>query len=297
MGMTQGKQSWLWLVGLLAAGCSSMDADHGLRAPATGSTFQQQAQADRQQLAQASAIEKFQNITFQPLGDVSTWVQIGSSNQVFSFDTGKSYVAAFSLPAMPQATRVKITVPIDFTLFLPSVMILDEHYTQLQLIPGSTFTYAGGSLLAGQNMEGEFTIPASSGASRAAYMLLFTTTEDMQGTTKMSAETLQRAMEYDRASDVARLRNAEVPHAATGRLYLALETQPSVLAVPAAPQETSFSPAIAAAAAKPLSEQEYYQRIRSAVAKKEYEQAIAWVNAAEKAGFTQARGVFFAAQP
>jgi maltose operon periplasmic protein len=294
--MTQGKQNWLWLVGLLATGCSSIDSPHALTAPSTVSTFQQQAQVNRQQLAQTPAIEKFQGLTFQPLGDINTWVQIGSSNQVFSFDTGKSYVAAFTLPTMAQATRVKLTVPIDFTLFLPSVMILDEHYTQLQLIPGSSFTYGGGSLLTGQNLEGEFIIPASSGTSRATYMLLFTTTEDMQGSTKLSAEALQRAMEYDRATDVARLRHAEVPHAATGRLYLALEAQTSALAAPAEP---SFEPAIAAAQAqaKPLSELEYYQRIRSAVANHDYEQAIGWVKAAEKAGFTQARGVFFAAQP
>ena len=292
--MTQGKQSWLWLVGLLATGCSSIDVDPALRAPATGTTFQQQAQADRQLLAQKTAIAKLSDLMYQPLNQDKTWVQIGSSNQVFSFASGKSYVTAYSLPATAQATRVKLTVPIDFTIFLPSVMILDENYTQLQLIPGSNFTYGGDALLAGQNLAGEFIIPASTGSSRAAYMLLFTTTEDMQGTTKLSTEALQRAMEYDRASDVARLRHAEVPHAATGRLYLALETQASVLAVPA---ESNFEPAIAAAQAKPLSELEYYQRIRTAVANKDYEQAIGWVNAAEKAGFTQARGVFFAAQP
>lgn len=292
--MTQGKQSWLWLVGLLATGCSNIDVDPALRAPATGTTFQQQAQADRQLLAQKTAIAKLSDLMYQSLNQDKSWVQVGSSNQVFSFASGKSYVAAYALPATVQATRVKLTVPIDFTIFLPSVMILDENYTQLQLIPGSNFTYGGDALLAGQNLAGEFIIPASTGSSRAAYMLLFTTTEDMQGSTKLGAEALQRAMEYDRATDVARLRNMAVPHAATGRLYLALEKQVSVLAAPA---ESNFEPAIAAAQAKPLSELEYYQRIRTAVTNKDYEQAIGWVNAAEKAGFTQARGVFFAAQP
>lgn len=292
--MTQAKQSWLWLVGLLATGCSSIDVDPALRAPASGTTFQQQAQADRQLLAQKTAIAQFSDLMYQPLNQDKTWVQLGSGNQVFSFASGKSYVAAYSLPATTQTTRVKLTVPIDFTIFLPSVMILDENYTQIQLIPGSNFTYGGDALLAGQNLTGEFTIPASTGSSRAAYLLLFTTTEDMQGSTKLSTEALQRAMEYDRASDVARLRHMEVPHAATGRLYLTLEAQSSVLAAPA---ESNFEPAIAAAQAKPLSELEYYQRIRTAVANKDYEQAIGWVNAAEKAGFTQARGVFFAAQP
>ena len=148
--------------------------------------------------------------------------------------------------------------------------------------------------MAGQNLEGEFTIPVATGTARAAYMVLFTTDEDLQRTTKLSAEVLQRVMEYDRASDVARFRNSEVPHAATGRLYLTLETPAAAQPMPV---EATTNPAAAVAADKPLGEQEYYQRIRTAVANKDYEQALGWVKAAEKAGFTQARSVFFAAQP
>ncbi|GAB3224375.1 hypothetical protein [Pseudaeromonas pectinilytica] len=74
--MTQGKQSWLWLVGLLATGCSSIDVDPALRAPATGTTFQQQAQADRQLLAQKTAIAKLSDLMYQPLNQDKTWVQI-----------------------------------------------------------------------------------------------------------------------------------------------------------------------------------------------------------------------------
>jgi maltose operon periplasmic protein len=292
MGMTQGKQSWLWLVGLLATGCSGIDSPHALTAPSTVGTFQQQALMDRQQLAQTSAIEKFQGLTFQPLGDVNTWVQIGSSNQVFSFDTGKSYVAAFSLPTMAQASRVKLIVPIDFTLFLPSVMILDEHFMALQVVPSSTFKYARDNLMAGQNLQGEFTIPAKTGSSRPAYMLIFTTTQDMQSTTKIDTEVLQKAMEYGRTSDVARFLNSDVPHAATGRLRLSFDDQTAAMP----PPQLDLSSVAYAAAVKPRSESEYYQQIRDAVAKKEYEKALALVQAAEKAGFNQAKDVFFSAQ-
>ncbi len=291
--MKQGNQSWLWLIGLLATGCSGLESDQALTATSAGSSFQQQAQADRQQLLHKTALTELNQLVFQPLSAEKSWIQIGVDNQVFAFDSGKSYVAAFSLPPMAPFTRATIRVPLDFTVFLPSVMLLDEKKAVLQIIPSSTFTYAPGTLLAGQNLEGEFTIPAATGVERAAYMVLFTTDEDLQRTTKLSAEVLQRAMEYDRASDVARFRNSEVPHAATGRLYLTLE---SPGAAQPTPVDATTNPAAAQASDKPLGELEYYQRIRTAVANKDYEQAIGWVKAAEKAGFTQARSVFFAAQ-
>jgi maltose operon protein len=290
--MTQGKQSWLWLVGLLATGCSGIDSDHALRAPATGSTFQHQSLVDRQQLMQKTAIANFKELTYQPLSDANTWVQIGPSNQVFSFDTGKSYVTAFSLPTVAQASRVKLTVPIDFTLFLPSVMILDENFMVLQVVPGSTFKYDRDSLMGGQNLQGEFTIPAKTGLSGPTYMLIFTTTQDMQSTTKIDTEVLQKAMEYGRTNDVTRFLNSDVPHAATGRLRLSFDDQTTA----GSSQPANLSPVAYAATVKPRSESEYYQQIRDAVAKKEYEKALALVQAAEKAGFSHAKDVFFAAQ-
>ncbi len=291
--MKQGNQSWLWLIGLLATGCSGLGSDQALTATSSGSSFQQQAQADRQQLLHKAALTELNQLVFQPLSAEKSWIQIGVDNQVFAFDTGKSYVAAVSLPPMAPFTRATIRVPLDFTVFMPSVMLLAEKTAVLQIIPSSTFTYAQGDLIAGQNLEGEFPIPAATGLERAAYMVLFTTEEDMQRTTKLSAEVLQRAMQYDRTSDVARFLHSDVPHAATGRLYLTLETPTSVQSPPV---DATINPAAAAASDKPLGELEYYQRIRTAVASKDYEQAIDWVKAAEKAGFTQARSVFFAAQ-
>lgn len=43
---------------------------------------------------------------------------------------------------------------------------------------------------------------------------------------------------------------------------------------------------------KSLGELDYYQHIRTAVQSKNYEQALAWVKAAEQAGFTKAKEVF-----
>ena len=61
---------------------------------------------------------------------------------------------AFSLPEVSQATRVKITIPVDYTVFLPSILLLDEQYNAVQTIPGSTFSYDGRSLISGQNIQG-----------------------------------------------------------------------------------------------------------------------------------------------
>ncbi|WP_323978458.1 hypothetical protein [Aeromonas veronii] len=66
-------------------------------------------------------------------------------------------------------------------------------------------------------------------------------------------------------------------------------------AVNATPNAKTISP-VMITADKALGELDYYQHIRTAVVSKNYEQALAWVKAAEQAGFTKAREVFFAAQ-
>lgn len=292
--MTQSKQSWLLLAGLLATGCTSVESAHSLVGREPISSFQQQAIVGRQQLTQAPAVPTFNKLTYQPLNEESKWIQIGSNNQVFSFETGKSYVTAFLLPTQPQSIHIKLTVPVDFSLFLPSVMILDENFATLQVVPSAKFANVSDNLMAGQNLQGEFTVPVSIGSSRPAYMLIYTTTQDMQSTTKINPDVLQRAMQHDRTTDVARFLNSEVPHAATGRLHLTFDYQTDLTA---APSKQYVSPAATTlGSVSPTSEQGYYQRIRDAVAKKEYEKALALVQAAKKAGFTHAQDVFFAAQ-
>lgn len=292
--MIQSKQSWLLLAGLLATGCTSVEYGHSLEAREPINSFQQQDIVGRQQLTQAPTVPSLNKLTYQPLNEENKWIQIGSNNQVFSFETGKSYVTAFSLPTQSQAIHIKLTVPIDFSLFLPSVMILDENFATLQVVPSSKFANASDDLMAGQNLQGEFTIPVNTGSSRPAYMLIYTTTQDMQSSTKINPDVLQRAMQHDRTTDVARFLNSEVPHAATGRLHLTFDYQPNLTAAPS--KQYLFPVATNLGSVNPMSEQGYYQRIRDAVAKKEYEKALALVQAAKKAGFTHAQDVFFAAQ-
>lgn len=284
------KQYLPFLVSLLMAGCANVGSEHPPRSAA--SALQQQVQQNREQLSNKVAVEAFQDLRFQPLGQESRWIDVGADSQVYAFDSGKSYVMAFSLPALTQATHVKITIPVDYTVFLPSILLLDENHNAVQTIPSSAFSYDGRSLISGQNIQGEFTIPAPIGSVRAAYMVIYSTTRDMQGSTRLNPDDLQRAMQYDRTTDVARLINVEVPHSATGRLYLALDAK---MPENATPITKTISPVVATPD-KSLGELEYYQHIRTAVENKDYEQALAWVKAAEKAGFTKAREVFFAAQ-
>ena len=133
---------------------------------------------------------------------------------------------------------------------------------------------------------------ALAGRTRAAYMVIYSTAKDMQGSTRLNPDDLQRAMQYDRTTDVARLINVEVPHSATGRLYLTLDAEPAANATQIA---KTISP-VMVSPDKSLGELDCYQHIRTAVQSKNYEQALAWVKAAEQAGFTKAKEVFFAVQ-
>ena len=111
------KQCLPFLVSLLMAGCAGMGPEHS---PGSAvSALQQQVEQGREQLSNKVAVESFKELRFQSLGQESRWVDVSTDSQVYAFDSGKSYVMAFSLPEVSQATRVKITIPVDYTVFLP----------------------------------------------------------------------------------------------------------------------------------------------------------------------------------
>ena len=80
---------------------------------------------------------------------------------------------AFSLPALTAATHVKITIPVDYTVFLPSILLLDENHNAVQTIPSSTFSYDGRSLISGQNIRGNSPFRPPSAATGRLYGDLF----------------------------------------------------------------------------------------------------------------------------
>lgn len=277
----------LILLSLMGSGCHSFVAStSGMSAH----SLQEQVTIDRNALEAKTAIDKLSNIKYTPIQADSVMAQINENNQVYSFNSEKSYVAAYSVEGKQLGRSVKLSSPLDFSVFIPSVMILDENFNVLNLIKSNYFPYSEDSF--GANLyKGTFSLP--DGYSKL-YLLIFTTAKDASGSTVIDNELLQNSMRYDRVSDVGKFSKLAVPHSTTGRVKLELiknadnryATEEAKVRTPVCLQNR-LKPAAG------ISAQEYYEKIRKSLYLRDYEQAIQYVREAECSGFTKARDVFF----
>ncbi|WP_227521287.1 MalM family protein [Raoultella sp. T31] len=277
----------LLLISLMVTGCNSFVAStSGMNAH----SFQEQVALDRNALEAKTAIDKLSNINYIPIQGDSAIAQINENSQVFSFNSEKSYVAAYSVEGKQAGRSVKLSSPLDFSVFIPSVMILDENFNVINVIKSSHFPYSEDSF--GANLyKGSFSLP--DGYTKL-YLLIFTTTKDASGSTVVNNELLQNSMRYDRVSDVGKFSKLAVPHSTTGRIKLELiKSADERYAPDEIPARTPVCLQNTPRPVAGISAQQYYEMIRKSLSFKDYEQAIGYVREAECSGFTKARDVFF----
>ncbi|MGS3449209.1 MalM family protein [Klebsiella electrica] len=277
----------LLLISLMVTGCNSFVAStSGMNAH----SLQEQVTLDRNALEAKTAIDKLSNINYIPVQGDSVIAQINENSQVFSFNSEKSYVAAYSVEGKQAGRSVKLSSPLDFSVFIPSVMILDENFNVINVIKSSHFSYSEDSF--GANLyKGSFSLP--DGYTKL-YLLIFTTTKDASGSTVVNNELLQNSMRYDRVSDVGKFSKLAVPHSTTGRIKLELiKSADERYAPDEIPARTPVCLQNTPRPVAGISAQQYYEMIRKSLSFKDYEQAIRYVREAECSGFTKARDVFF----
>lgn len=277
----------LLLISLMVTGCNSFVAStSGMNAH----SFQEQVAIDRNALEATTAIDKLSNINYIPVQGDSVIAQVNENSQVFSFNSEKSYVAAYSVEGKQAGRSVKLSSPLDFSVFIPSVMILDENFNVINVIKSSHFPYSEDSF--GANLyKGSFSLP--DGYTKL-YLLIFTTTKDASGSTVVNNELLQNSMRYDRVSDVGKFSKLAVPHSTTGRIKLELiKSADERYAPDEIPARTPVCLQNTPRPVAGISAQQYYEMIRKSLSFKDYEQAIGYVREAECSGFTKARDVFF----
>jgi maltose operon protein len=277
----------LLLLSLLVTGCHSFVAS---TSGTNAHSLQEQVAIDRNALAAKAAIDKLSNIKYTPIQGDSVMAQINENSQVFSFNSEKSYVAAYSVEGKQVGRSVKLGSPLDFSVFIPSVMILDENFNVVNVIKSSHFPYSEDSF--GANLyKGTFSLP--DGYTKL-YLLIYTTAKDASGSTVIDNELLQNSMRYDRVADVGKFSKLAVPHSTTGRIKLELiKSADDRYVTEEAPVRTPVCLQNRPNTAAGISAQEYYEKIRKSLSFKDYEQAIQYVREAECSGFTKARDVFF----
>jgi maltose operon protein len=238
---------------------------------------------------------------------------ITQENAAFNFSTGKSFVQGVALPQSNGTIKIAISAPIVSSVFVPTVLVLDEQYKPIQVYGEETINYDSGSLLNVDRYFGQIELPAVLADGRKAkYLVILTTKEAMQGTTKLPVPD-QSAAEIGRADMIARIHmDQPIAHTAIGVFRLAFDYLPSSqssaqdmleeFAVGNNQQKAeallveksiTAAPSAVSTAIQPETEEMFMQLIDQAIKNGESNKALRFVEEAELAGSSKARDAFF----
>lgn len=280
------SRSCLLLIGsLLVAGCSSTAAPEASTSPLL--SFEQQVSLARLALENKPALNQLTDIRFQPIERADNWMKIEETNQVFQFESGKSYIGAYQLDVKKYGDQVTLYSPVDFTVFVPRIMVLDEQYHQLSIIDNHDITYDDTSGPQ-QGYMGHFSLPAG---HDTLFLVVYSAKSDYSTTTKLNNQALLDGMRHDRAADVGKYFKSSVQNSPTGKLRLQFSNALTTENATPVPKTTAYCHQ--QNELDGLSERDFYQHISQSVINKKYEDAITWVRRAECAGYARARDVFF----
>ncbi|WP_028864409.1 MalM family protein [Psychromonas aquimarina] len=243
---------------------------------------------------------------------------ITQKNAAFNFSTGKSFVQGFTLPQANGTVKISISAPIVSSVFVPTVLILDEQYKPMQVYGEETIKYDSGSLLNVDRFFGKIELPAMFADGRQAkYLLVLTTEEAMKGTTKL-AEPYAPAETLGRTDIVSRIHlDQPLPHTAVGVFRLAFDYLPNshtsaqkmvektdsensrqkaeALLVEQSVTAQAVSEAALSSSIQPETEAMFIELINQAVKNGESGKALRFVDEAELAGSNKARDALFEA--
>ncbi|UGS42534.1 maltose operon protein MalM [Pseudocitrobacter corydidari] len=226
-------------------------------------------------------------------------------------------VAAYSVPANIGELTLTLSSEVNkqTSVFAPNVLILDQNMTPSAFFPSSYFTYQEPGVMSADRLEGEMRLTPALGQQKL-YVLVFTTEQDLQKTTKL----LDPAKSYAKGvgNAIPDIPDPIARHITDGTLKLKVKTNStsSVLVGPlfgssgpapvtvgntAAP--TYAAPAAVAAAPAPapakksepmLNDTESYfnNAIKQAVARGDVDKALKLLDEAERLGSTSARSTF-----
>ncbi|ABM02414.1 hypothetical protein Ping_0560 [Psychromonas ingrahamii 37] len=233
---------------------------------------------------------------------------ITPQNEAFNFTTGKSFVKGIALPVVDGTIKMTLSSPIAAGVFVPTLLILDEQHKALQRYSEETIKYDSASLLKADRLFADIEFPAVfADGRRAKYLLVLTTEEAMQSTTKLAPQK-QLAAEVGRADLF--YKTQPIAHTATGVVRLTFDYTPGsrnlatriVTEAPNGSQKAqvkvaaqSITATVATEAGavinnsiQPESEAMFLTLIEQAVKDGDYEKALRLVKQAERAGSAKA---------
>lgn len=256
-----------------------------------------------------------QQLTWTPVDQSKTQTtKLAVAGQMLNVPGISGPVAAYSVPANIGELNITLTSEVEkqTAVYAPNVLILDQNMTPSAFFPSSYFTYLEPGVMSSDRLESVMRLTPALGQQKI-YVLVFTTPQDLQQTTKL----IDPAKAYAKGTGnaVPDIPDPVAKHVTDGTISLKVKTSTgsSVLVGPlfgssgpgpvtvgntAAP---AYSAPVAAPAPAPAAKSEpmlddtetYFNNgIKQAVAKGDIDKALKLMNEAERLGSKSARSTF-----
>ncbi|KDE33814.1 maltose-binding protein [Kosakonia radicincitans UMEnt01/12] len=261
-----------------------------------------------------------QQLTWTPVDQSKTQsTQLATGGQRLDVPGISGPVAAWSVPANIGELTLTLTSEVDkqTSVFAPNVLILDQNITPSAYFPSEYFTYQEPGVMSADRLEGVMRLTPALGQQKI-YVLVFTTNNDLQRTTKL----IDPAKAYAKGTGnaVPDIPDPIAKHGTDGKLTLKVKNSsgssvlvgplfgssgpgpvtvgntaaPVYSAQPAPVAAPAVAPAPAAKSEPMLNDTESYfnQAIKQAAAKGDIDKALKLLNEAERLGSKTARATF-----
>ncbi|MGR6424513.1 MalM family protein [Aeromonas veronii] len=258
-------------------------------------------------------------LKYQPLAEGDTLLTIDGASQVYKFQEGLSYLAAYQLPTNTGDMVVKVAAQVGKSVLMPQVLMLNSNFEVTRVLGKSLFSYKPAHLLDNDRIEG--TIYVSRNALKPeAYMVIYSPATELSGSTTI----LHPAKAFARATSTQEppVNDPVIPHSPWGlvkielvdraklegvdnvfkseysdKLALSQGVQPSAMALGAgagavAATAIKNQPAVATPTMLGETENFYLTQIEIAVQAGDIDKAMKLVDEAERAGSTKAKTTF-----
>lgn len=253
-------------------------------------------------ISQAPCCESYRDFFWVPMQGDKLDVEIDQYARVGQFEDGKSYFAAFALPANVERMQVTLSSWMKSEgVFAPKVLLLDPDFQPAKTISLDEFTVSPSKLFSLGSYQHRFTMDQAT----TPYLVVYSPLDYRQGSITTPHPERVRAEELGLARPM--VTDPVIEHQRFGLLTLELktlnmrayrvgETQPALASTQPQP-----SPVIAHPAATPtatgtamLAESEafYNSQIKAAVARNDIQKALRLMEEAKRAGSATAEATF-----
>jgi len=288
------------LAALTVAGCSSEPLRRVDALTATAAPLQHSVEQARDALAAApTCCSSIDQLPFQPLEAGFTGdVLIDTQAPAYNFETGKSFLRAFKLPAGGPSFELRLYSQAGSSVLAPNAMLLDSRMRPTRLLDGDDFAYVPPTGLKGDSLDARIRIdrsqPEHPGNER--YLILYTSDAQMAGQTVLQhpAKAYAKALGNEppsipdpvaKHSPVGVIRLVMIPDSAVGSTAKGYVPGYSIgqemgNELPSAPAPTVL----------PETSAYYRQAIDAALAQKDLERALRLADEATRVGDSGAKG-------